>query len=121
MEGKLFKETNLTFGEVKEDAVINFEFELKEGVDVDQIEYHKVDCGACTKARLEGNKIIGQVDVSKAVYNLQQEKTPVTKFVHVYINDGRPSWVGKEGTKEGIFNKEKETERLFINFVVLKS
>lgn len=118
---KLFKNNVLALGTRKPEDVVSFEFELNEGVTEDQIEYIVPDCGVCTKAKLVGNKIEGTIDLARAQAQYNDGKTPITKTILVYINDGRPRFVGKPKTKEVMANQEKEFERLNIACVVEKN
>lgn len=117
-QSKLFKENQLVAGVKNPTDIISFEFELNEGITEDQIDHIVPDCQVCTKAKLIGNKIIGTVDVSKAQYQYNSGKTPMNKTVFIYVNDGRPRFIGKDKTKEVMANPDKEFERLNIVFVV---
>lgn len=117
---KLFKENLLAAGIKTPDDVISFEFELNDGITGEQIDHIVPDCGVCTKAKLVGNKIVGTVTLSKAQVSYNPGKTPVTKNVYVYLNDGHPRFIGKDKTKEVMANPDKQFERLNIACVVNK-
>lgn len=108
-----FKENVFPYAPVKEGDLIDFEFELKEGITWDQVEYYYPDCGGCTKARIEGNKILGQVDTTKVF--LQEGNNNITKVVYVKINDGQPFYKAKDdGSKQREYNTNVKLERLQI-------
>lgn len=107
-------------GVVTPSDVIEFEFELADGVDVDQIDHIVPDCQVCTKAKLVGNKVVGTLDLAKAQHQYNAGKTPVTKTVYIYLNDGKSRFIGKPKTKEVMANPEKGLERLNIACVVVK-
>ena len=120
---KLFKENTLAAGIKSPNDIIEFEFELNEGVTGDQIDQIATSCGVCTKAWYDQdvNKIIGTLDVSKAQGQYNMGQTPINKTIIVYLNDGRRRFIGKEGTKESIADPKKEMERLNIACVVQKN
>ncbi|MCO6500242.1 MAG: hypothetical protein J5I47_07690 [Vicingus serpentipes] len=115
----LFKENILNAGIVKPNDIIQFEFELNEGIEGHQIDYIKPDCPVCTKIQLIGNKVKGSIDVAKAAYQYNKGRTPASKVMMVFLNDGRSEWIGKKDTKEMIANPEKLKERLNVVYIVL--
>lgn len=119
-KGILFKSTVIAAGVKAPNDIIKFEFELNEGVTPDQIDHHTPDCLICTKAKLIGNKLVGSLDLSKAQMQYNAGKTPINKVLYVYLNDGKPRFIGKEKTKEAMVNPEKGLERLTVACVVYK-
>lgn len=115
---KLFKTKSVSFGIQNQKNVLHFEFELNDDVDPQKdIDYHFPDCGVCTKARLEGRKIKGTVELEKAQdYTLGRNN--VSKFIYVHANDGRSQFKGDPDTKKRIPDPEKYFERLNVVCVV---
>lgn len=100
------------FGEVSQDAVIEYSFPFK-GSDA-QIEYIEKGCG-CTSAYFENGAIAGSLDLPKANGNREYEpgETAVQKSIVVWLNDGQPRFIPNH-RKERMMNNNKSFFRLNI-------
>lgn len=115
MKHDLFKETIFSFGTVKENDTVEFEFEFQGNKE--DIQYIDKGCG-CTDAYFEDGKIKGTLDISKASrYN--PGLNPVNKYIHVYLNDGRGQYKADEKLRRVIDN-DKESIRLQVAGMVEK-
>ena len=119
-EVKIFKETKKSYGERGPKDKIKFVFELSQGVTEDQIDYIYPDCGACTQVIVKGNKIVGTIDLSKAMPQYNDGLTPVNKTVFVKLNDGKRQFIPDSKTKLRKVNKDVKIQRLGINCIVKK-
>lgn len=106
------------YGEVSEDAVIEYSFKfLKDG---DEIEYLEKGCG-CTSTEYSDNEIKGTLNLAKAKGNTAYlpGETVVTKYVFVWLNDGQPRFIA-DSLKRKLQNPKKKWFRLTISGMVVK-
>lgn len=88
---KYIENTVYQFGQVGPAEKVKFEFPFNGN----RNDIYGVDNGCpCTDAWYENGKVVGVLDIAKAgSFSDKGEPSPVTKYVHVYLNDGKDMYV----------------------------
>lgn len=115
----LMKEDLFNYGTVTVGDKIKFNFEFKEGVTLDQIEYSYADCGSCTTYTITEKGVSGEVD-TKLAGARQKGANQITKYVYLKLNDGF-KYFKADANKKRMINPDVKLERLQILGVVINN
>ena len=110
--GCIEENRTVSLGQYTHGDVLKERFQLR---CVEDIDYITGDCG-CTKAYLEGNELVVEIDTSKTVQN--GATTPHNKYVTIFYNKDEPYFIGDD-RKQRIVNTNKKSAYINLSFVTL--
>jgi hypothetical protein len=112
-QGVIDENRTVALGEFKYGEIIKERFTVSSP---EEIDYITGDC-SCTKAWLDGNEIVVEIDTNKLAD--VKNPTPHNKYVTIYYDKDEPYFIG-DSKKTRVVNTKKRSSYINVSFTTRK-